>query len=261
MHRHKFKKKKIDICNICMQVKPLSWDHVPPKGGIELTQLQQETVLQKLTSAPENKKFSISQNGVKFRTICKECNENLGVKYDQELNKLVLTIREVIENASTPIKSFKIFAKSDLIIKSIFGHLLAAKVNFENTKIDETLRAYYFNNLEAIKNKLHIYYWLYPYQNFVVLRDVIMPKARGSFKEFGMFSILKYLPIGFVITDFENYENLKEIKFEGDDNKISEFLFDIKIPHPDWPEIVDNGNIMLSGKSIESSVAAFKRNI
>ena len=30
----KFKREKVSQCNICKRVKPLSWDHVPPKGGI-----------------------------------------------------------------------------------------------------------------------------------------------------------------------------------------------------------------------------------
>src|SRR6056297_3557589 len=82
----KCKREKVSQCNICKKVKALSWDHVPPKGGISLTSVEQETVFQRLTINGEKRKYTISQNGVKFRTICKECNEKIGSKYDPVLN-------------------------------------------------------------------------------------------------------------------------------------------------------------------------------
>ncbi len=39
----KFKREKVSQCNICKKMKPLSWDHIPPKGGIHLSSVGQET--------------------------------------------------------------------------------------------------------------------------------------------------------------------------------------------------------------------------
>ncbi|HPX94209.1 MAG TPA: hypothetical protein PLF30_01490 [Candidatus Moranbacteria bacterium] len=259
MHDHKFKKEKIGICNICNKKKQLTWDHVPPKGGTGTVSIVQETVLQKLAAGNE-KRYSLSQNGIKYRTICKECNDKLGLEYDQELNKFVLGVKDIIEKIRSPLKFISYKVKPNLIIKSIFGHLLAAKVASENTKIDKSLKAYFSGESEKAESKLHVYYWLYPFENYVVLRDVVMPKVRGSLENFGMFSILKYFPIGYIVTDFEGYENLRELKYiKGDDNREEKIIIDLKFTHPDWPEIIDNGNILSGGKSVDSSVSAIKK--
>ena len=41
----KFKRRRIGPCNICGVVGPLSWDHVPPKGGIELEPVEIDRVI------------------------------------------------------------------------------------------------------------------------------------------------------------------------------------------------------------------------
>jgi len=92
MHFAKYKREKISTCNICMEDKPLSWDHVPPKGGINLTSVQMQTVFNLMAGDRGEPWLRESQNGVKYRTICKQCNELLGVQYDPTINDFAIEI-------------------------------------------------------------------------------------------------------------------------------------------------------------------------
>jgi len=135
MHYQKFKRKENpSICNICLEEKKLSWDHVPPKGGIDLIAVKQESILSKFTIPETEKAYKFSQNGVKFRTICSACNSYLGLNYDTELNSFVLKIKEYIESKLELPSKMDFAAKPNKIIKSLMGHFLAAKVDIENTK-------------------------------------------------------------------------------------------------------------------------------
>ncbi|HQI37860.1 MAG TPA: hypothetical protein PLH80_04805 [Spirochaetota bacterium] len=263
MYYKKFKREENpSTCNICLKIEKLSWDHVPPKGGINLFDIKHETILEKLTVAEQDKKYSYSQNGVKYRTICENCNNNLGRNYDIELNRFSLDVKNIIEK-QLKLPSTKYFkVKPNKIIKSIYGHLLASKIDIENTKIDESLRAYFFDKKGDVKVNLKLFYWLYPFANIVIIRDISMPAIRGATNEFGLFSILKYYPIAFLLTNLDNYYNLDELTKYASDNIEDEIDIPINlqlIKNYDWPESVNNGNMIIGGQSIKSSVFATPR--
>ena len=44
MHYIKNKRNQIDSCNICGQVKELTWDHVPPKSSGNNTEINVNTL-------------------------------------------------------------------------------------------------------------------------------------------------------------------------------------------------------------------------
>ena len=93
MHYVKLKRGSVDHCNICRNQTTLSWDHVPPQSGIELTPVEQTTILHLLTAKKNEELYSISQNGVKFRTICTYCNNTLlGLRYDPVLNEFAIGV-------------------------------------------------------------------------------------------------------------------------------------------------------------------------
>lgn len=259
MFYKKYKReKKISICNICLEKRALTWDHIPPKGGVDITTVKQENILQKLTYSTDIPLYSLSQNGVKYRTICKICNENLGSYYDDELNNFAISIRRIFETQLIlpSIMHFKI--KPNKIIKAVYGHLLAAKVDIENTKIDESLRAMFFDE-EDPPLSLKLYYWLYPYKNFIIIRDILMPAQRGNFKDFGSFSILKYFPIAFLVTELNTYSNLNELTKYKSKNIEEELEIPVnlkKIKHPFWPEKIEGNNFLIGGQSLQSAIYA-----
>jgi len=70
MDYFKNKRELIDICNICLETKRLSYDHIPPQGGIKLTPVEINTISNRMHG--HGKALFVSQNGLKFRFICQD---------------------------------------------------------------------------------------------------------------------------------------------------------------------------------------------
>lgn len=260
----KFKREKVSQCNICKKIKPLSWDHVPPKGGIRLASVEQETVFQHMTMPKDNRKYSISQNGVKYRTICKECNEIIGRKYDPVLNDFAYNVGKILKTKLTLPSIIYYKTKPNLLIRAILGHLLAAKADIDEVTVDEQVRNFIFDEDTIIPDEIKIFYWVHPYINTVIIRDIAMPAVRGKFGgKVGFFSIFKYFPIAYLVCNLKEYEGLNELTLYR--NSKPQDIIDIPINlkdirGPEWPEGVDNGNMIMGGQSIKSSVFAIPRN-
>src|SRR5713226_5715297 len=63
---------KVGYCNICGRHRPLTADHVPPKGSGGLSDAELKTLSRYLLLDAHRPK--IYQNGVKFPTLCGDCN-------------------------------------------------------------------------------------------------------------------------------------------------------------------------------------------
>lgn len=260
MHYAKLKREKVDNCNICRNRAALSWDHVPPKGGIEVTPVEQMTILELLTANKDEELYSISQNGVKFRTICTHCNNTLlGREYDPVLNEFATGVGRFLKTTLVMPHSVKYETRPNLLIRAIVGHMLAAKGDFEHTAIDERLRDFFNDRSAHFPDGLKIFYWVYPYPYTVVVRDVVMPSVRGNLQAMGMFSMLKYFPIAYLICDLEQYEGLDDLSiyYDNDPLKVTTIPIFLKpVRHPQWPEIVDEKNFIVGGQSLKSAVFA-----
>jgi hypothetical protein len=257
------KRGKKGLCNICKQSASLSWDHVPPKRGFDLKPVEQITIVQRLTGHPEEQKPRISQNGVKYRTLCEQCNTRLGRRYDPVLNSFALGVGRILKSIVEVPPMIHYKTQPAKLIRAILGHLVAAKGVIDHNVVDQKIREFLFDDQAQIPEEIKIFYWIYPYEEIVVVRDVIMPAVRGNLSEFselGTFSgILKYFPVAYVVCNLEQYEGLDELTTYRD-LKLEETaeiplrLTDIK--HSEWPEMIDEGNFMAGGLNLNSSVHA-----
>lgn len=236
----KFKKDEIDVCNICLETRKLSWDHIPPKGGIEITEVEQWNILQHMIG-PSNSRYIPSQNGVKYRTLCQQCNNTLlGAKYDPVLNSFTEEVGQFLKTSLILPEVIKFKTKPAMMAKSVLGHLLAAKGNLSHTLQDKIFREYLLTSEMSVPKGYKIFYWIYPFNNVKIIQDFLMAKVLGPQSgTHGMFSIIKYFPIAFLVTDLDHYEGLDELT-KYCTNKIDE---EIQIPirlssirSEDWPE-------------------------
>lgn len=261
-HYFKCSRDKRDKCNICLSESELTWDHIPPKSGINLTEVEQKSILQHLTDN-SNTKFVLSQNGVKFRTICSACNNALlGSRYDIALNSFSNNLGNYLKNSFKLPQVFTFNVQPGLIIKSVIGHLLAAKGELEHTTVDEYFREFFLDDNLITLSKYKVFYWVYPYNSIKIIRDVAMPRVRGNFNsEFAMFSTLRYFPIAYLITDAEEYCGLNELSQYCTDKLDDTVDIPInlsQVMYEDWPEY-GNDNLVFGGQSIQSSVSAMPR--
>ena len=207
----KNKRDKVGICNICLKEKKLSWDHVPPKGSVEITEVEIENIFNKITSSNNKRQYKLSQNGLKFRTICKKCNEKIGELYDPGINEFSKGVGSYLKsNLYLPPKIYY-KAKPIKIIRGVLAHLLSAKIEVDEVNIDKTIRDFIFDLKKPIPTNLHVFYWTYPYENTEILRDFGMPRLRGQWGTYTLFNTIKFFPIAYLITDIPNYESLPEL--------------------------------------------------
>lgn len=136
MYYSTIKRGKTGTCNLCLEEKALSWDHVPPKGGINLTPVEIDTVFQVFAGDASTRMVRESQNGVKFRTICSDCNSLLGFRYDPIINDFAITVgRYLNSNLHFPeIISHR--TRPAALMRGLLGHLIAAKNEIDKVKFD-----------------------------------------------------------------------------------------------------------------------------
>lgn len=178
----KTKRNKVDICNICLELKEMTWDHVPPQGCSNHQKVEISSFFKKLSGERVQDKPILSQNGLKYRTICGDCNSLLGGKYDDELNNLVKTVLSFVESKLVLPQLITLIVKPLPIIKSVTGHILAAKKELDQVTYDKVFRAFVLDENAPVPEDLHLFYWVYPFDNTVVMRDFYMSATRdGNF--------------------------------------------------------------------------------
>ena len=159
-----------DRCNICFEHRRLTWDHVPPRGsnpvGTNRVEMMPSVDLSGGLRARE------SQNGLKYRTLCRECNSLLGTRYDHVIVDFTRSVRTYSEATSLYLPSPVVHhpVRVQRLMKGILGHLLAAKTNLDEATFDRTTRKYVLEEEEPLPESLHIFYWTYLY-------DVVQVRA------------------------------------------------------------------------------------
>ena len=152
-----------------------------------------------------------SNDGVRYRTLCGYCNNTLLGRYDDDLKALVDAISSFCESRLVLPRlspELPLRCRPRAVLQSVLGHLLAAKsITDEVGQVDVALRPSILDPAVPIPDWIHVFYWLYPYRAVEVVRDIGMPAVHGRpwGSSFAMFSVLKFYPVGFIVTDAPTY--------------------------------------------------------
>lgn len=253
-------------CNICLKAEALTDDHVPPKRCLR----DRSVHLYGLAQLARNQEVPIfhtrSNDGIRYRTLCGYCNNTLLGRYDDDLKTLAHSISSFCESRLVlPRRSpeLPVRCRPRAIIQSVLGHLLAAKsVTDARGHLDVALRPSILDPATPVPDWIHIFYWLHPHRAVDVVRDIGMPAVRGRLlgSDFAMFSILKFYPIGFIVTDAPSYEGLPSLdEFRAAPVELETHLklpVDVIFPS-DWPNnVTADGNIIMAVDTYRDAVRA-----
>ena len=197
----KEKRKINDKCNICGEVSNLTWDHVPPKFCFNDGKVKYNSILEMNNKKIRNK---ISQNGLKYRSICARCNNNLlGSDYDKEYKKLVNILYQLYITPGE-IEQYVEIQEINVnkISRAIIGHLLAARNEYIDVKTENKLREYFLNTNQKPPKEFKLLYYIYIYNTIMIIRDVV-PKKFGKVEYAipeGFISCINSFPIAFILT-------------------------------------------------------------
>lgn len=198
-------------CNICGEHAQLTDDHVPPQAA---TAQQKRSV--RILTLPEHldierdtRVFSRrSQNGLKFRTLCRTCNGDLlGAKYDPELAAFSRDVGKIVsaEHLHLPPR-IAVEVHLGRLARAVVGHLLAAEVREDMSNeprggpFVSAMRDYFLDEDAPWPKSMHLFFWPTPISWQAVFRGVGITRL---FREPGCFTIgdfLKYWPVGFWLT-------------------------------------------------------------
>lgn len=258
----KFRRRKRGKCNLCGKVDRLTWDHVPPQGGIELQAVEIDRIAGAMVSGLAVDKPEVSHDGLKFRTLCSNCNSLLGRKYDPALNSLARTTGRFLKSNLALPKVVNIDARPTAVARGVLGHLLAARLSEADTFYDPLIRELVFDEEAPIPKDVSVFYWIHPYPVQIVLRDCLMPAKRGHYSDFQRFGVLKYFPLAFLVTNVGEYEGLESLTSWRSEPCSTE----VKLPvHLDrvrdayWPEAPAPDNFLFCGVEGVESVQAHPR--
>ncbi len=259
MYYFRNKREQFGTCNVCGKDAQLTWDHVPPRGGIGLTPVEMESVFRILTGTKEGFKAARSQNGVKFRTICARCNRTMGQRYDAPLNEFALSVGRYLRTRLSlpPIIHHK--TRPAPLIRGILGHLVSAKIERDEAVFDKQISPLVLDESLPIPDDIHIFYWVFPYDYICILRDIAIVSLTDPVQSIYYCHLIKYFPIAYLVTNRSAYGGLEELtqyRRAAMDHEISIpiRLNDVKPLH--WPEMVDDAKVMLGGQALMNSVFA-----
>ncbi len=247
-------------CNICGEQALLTEDHVPPKGCFKPSQIELRTIHKRITGKDTAgvKKSRSSQNGVKFKTLCARCNNTLlGKRYDPELIRFSNQISDILRSGLFLPEFIEIAAKPQYLIRAVLGHLSAVGVDRYQKGDDTVAFSEYMIDLQRpLPASFRIYYWLYPGQNPVIVRDA---GIMGMGEPFG-FWLLKFFPVAFFVT--RSAANIKlpqpVCSLEPWRDCGAEEVHNLPIrlhpiPHVLWPETpTDNTAVLFSDNAYEA---------
>lgn len=153
----------------------------------------------------------VSQNGIKYRTICKSCNEHIGAEYDPTLNTFSKSVGLYVKSTLRIPREVGHKTKPQRLLKSLIAHLVAAKVEIEDTTFDQQARAYALDPDAKLPADINVFYWVYPYDVTVVMRDFAMFTPRGTFRDPAVFQLIKSFPVAFLCTNAASYAGLHSL--------------------------------------------------
>lgn len=256
----KFKRRRNGRCNICGAQGSLTWDHVPPKGGIELQPVEIDRAAAAFVSSLAIEKPEISHNGLRFRTLCAKCNnERLGAKFDPALNELALAVERFLRTPLSLSPVLHAEAQPNAVVRSILGHLVAARLSSDPGLFDPQVSELILDDSKRVPPAINVFYWIYPYAQQIVFRDALMPAVRGRYADFQRFGVLKYFPLAFLITTACAYEGLASLTSWRDEPTTFRTQLPIDLRgarDPYWPETPAPDNWLFGGRDLMESIRA-----
>jgi hypothetical protein len=201
------------------------------------------------------------QNGVKFRSLCQKCNnELLGKQYDPHLNALSKEAASLLRAAQylyVPWKS-QVRIYPQRIARAVVGHLLAAEIrdNMADPAISapfqNAMRAYFLDPSAPMPDNLDIRYWIYAGDYQIIMRSFgIGIPGKGVL----VCDMLKYFPLAFLVifnSNPKHLHGLHSLVSEREMNIDDQIDFALNLSarkRIDWPERPDDHEVILLNDS------------
>lgn len=242
-------------CNICGAIGPLTEDHSPPKSCHRPKSVQVRHIVDLLNadSSPTEKSGRILQNGLKFRTLCHQCNNDyLGLRYDPALASFTNTVSSFLTSSMTLPEVASIRGNPQLMMRSIFGHVAAQGVDrFLKGKETEQLAKWFKDDTRPLPEGIRFYYWPFPYQGCIVFRDAAY--LHISRNDVCIIWLMKFFPVSFLMTFEKTPQPMFNLPRLSDYHDLLPVEVELPlvlkgIPQRYWPEAPTEDSVITFGR-------------
>jgi hypothetical protein len=187
----------------------------------------------------------------------------MGILYDPVINDLSISVGRYLKSTLNLPKVARVPTKPGAIIRGLLGHLLAAKVSEEHfdSDFDSKLRPLIFDSALPIPEDIHIYYWVFPYDISVVMRDFGVTSLDYPSKGPTFCNSIRYFPLAYLMTNAAAYGELEELTTHRNSEIQSVASIPIRLTETKpafWPAGAES-NVVIGGESLWNSAVALPR--
>jgi hypothetical protein len=241
-------------CTICLSHGKLTNDHVPPKGSHAPSRVWIQSVAPTLRKPDERIPRRHSQNGMKFRTICARCNNDLlGRRYDPALNYMSTKVRQIVRAAGRlALPTYlTVSIQPQRVARAVIGHLLAADEAHSKqprkAPMIDAMRGYFLDETKELPDNLRLFFRPYRGLRQTVLRGVgvMFGFTQVSPPPIVVGDFLKYFPIAFCLASDPPEQIATQLQGREIDPRGLALDDEVGLPvptgtadtfAPDWPE-------------------------
>lgn len=242
-------------CNICGSDTPLSSDHVPPAATGNRQAVGMLPLAAHLSGTAGWARQS--QNGLKFRTICRSCNSLLGLEYDPTITEFAAAVARCVETPIELLWNIDVTVRVQRLMKGVVGHLLASEVDYRSAFFAGWASNYVLDPTSGLPETVNIFLWLHEGPGSLAFTDLIKYSLR--YDSVHLVHALKFPPLGFLITSDRMYDGLPSLsrhRAACPDDEV-----DVRVPlrarrPPDWPEAPSDGTISMLGGAAANAIQA-----
>jgi hypothetical protein len=191
--------------------------------------------------------------GVRFRTLCADCNNGLGGKEDKTIAAFFESVKKLVESPIILTSTIKVTTRPNELYKGLMAHLVAANDNGIPSAFDIEARELFFGRKALRWSTWSLFYWIFVGSELFLMRNAYHTTWHPTV-ELRPLILLKLYPLAFMFVQenwFLGVPNLRTYLQPRDDEE-AEVPIELRLrdENPFWPAVVAPSNvIMLAGDS------------
>ncbi|PJZ47467.1 hypothetical protein [Leptospira saintgironsiae] len=264
---------KEGFCRICGKNGKLTEDHVPPSSCFN-------SEAKIVYDFPRVKKVN-SNSGVKYRSICSDCNNTVLGKYDAELARLALNTAQYIHTrivGKIQLPTFECIIQPAAIFRSILGHMIASYCLPKDISLPvESVKGSYFHALRDLfhnrskqsRRHFKLYYWIHSGDKITNIPFFTHSDIRYSGNVFHG-SLLRFYPMAFWLVEHSDAPSARlTLPYLALSDSLGDIQIDLnEIPHlsPEFPfgsshsfSLLDTDSLVQARNKQSSIIRTFKK--
>ena len=234
-------------CALCRTYANLTEDHIPPEAvGNNGSWIARSY----LTNAAGNKELIFGREfrgGIRFRTLCTECNSGLGGREDKALVQFFDRVLKLVNSPLILNPIMRVSVKPNLIYRALLAHMIAANDAGVPSAFDAEGRNIFFGKQSLRLSSWNLFYWIYTGPSIFVMRNAYYTVWDPV--EVIPIQVLKCYPLAFMFVQkpwFGGLPNMFQFMRPRDDDEIElPILVYARDNHEAWPVVPIGNTLML----------------